>query len=218
MTEIAQSLPPRIERRGLLLVLSSPSGAGKTTLAKKLVSADPGIRPSVSVTTRSQRAGEIDGVDYHFIDMARFERMRETGDLLEWAQVFDNCYGTPKAPVLAAIAAGQDLLFDIDWQGAQQLREELEADLVRVFILPPTGKALEDRLRARNLDHPDVVARRMASAAAEISHWAEYDYVIVNDEVERSFEGLRAIVVAERLKRRRQLGLTTFVRDIQAVL
>jgi guanylate kinase len=210
--------PLRIERRGLLLVLSSPSGAGKTTLAKRLLAADAGIRSSVSVTTRPQRPGEVDGVDYHFIDMARFDRMRETGELIEWAQVFDNCYGTPKAPVMAAIAAGQDILFDIDWQGAQQLREELEADLVRVFILPPTGKALEERLKARNLDHPDVVARRMAAANAEISHWAEYDYVIVNDEIEKSFANLSAIVVAERLKRKRQLGLTQFVREIQSSL
>ena len=205
-------------RRGLLLVLSSPSGAGKTTLARALLASDPNIHLSVSVTTRKPRPGEVDGKDYIFVDEKKFERMLEAGGLLEWARVFDNFYGTPKARVEAAIAGGEDVLFDIDWQGTQQLAEKMPGDLVRIFILPPSGKLLEMRLRERAQDPPEVVARRMAQASAEISHWAEYDYVIINDNLDESVEGLRAILGAERLKRERLLGLSAFVRDMQKAL
>lgn len=208
----------KLNRRGILLVLSSPSGAGKTTLAKMLLDSDPRIGLSVSVTTRKPRPGEVDGRDYHFIETDRFLAMRENGELLEWASVFGNFYGTPRAPVEAAIAAGRDLLFDIDWQGARQMQERSPGDLVRVFILPPSTEALERRLRSRNQDSPDVVARRMAGAAAELSHWPEYDYVIVNQDVETSAAGLKAILAAERLRRSRLLGLNDFVRDMQGKL
>jgi guanylate kinase len=207
-----------IERRGLLLVLSSPSGAGKTTLAHKLVESDKHITMSVSVTTRAARSGEADGRDYHFIKEDEFRRRRDGGELLEWASVFSHFYGTPKAPVMAALATGRDVLFDIDWQGAQQLNEQLPHDLVRVFILPPDGKTLERRLKKRAQDTPDVVAKRMQKAAAEISHWPEYDYVIVNHDLEASHVSLGAILAAERLKRRRQLGLSKFVRQILETL
>lgn len=202
----------------MLLVLSSPSGAGKTTLSRALLAGDRGIRLSISVTTRKPRPGEVDGEDYVFVDAARFEEMRANGDLLEWAEVFGNCYGTPRAPVEAAIARGEDVLFDIDWQGAQQLSEKMAGDLVRVFILPPSGSVLETRLKGRAQDPPDVVAKRMAEAAAEISHWAEYDYVIVNADLEASIAGLKSILAAERLKRDRLLGLSQFVRDLQSGL
>jgi len=205
---------PGIARRGLLFVLSSPSGAGKTTLARNILAADPNIAMSVSVTTRKSRPGEVDGKDYFFISDAEFARRRDAGELLEWAAVFDHFYGTPKAPVDAALAAGRDVLFDIDWQGAQQLNEQMPHDLVRIFILPPDGKTLERRLTTRAQDTPDVVARRMQKAAGEISHWPEYDYVIVNRDVNESHELLLAILTAERLKRRRQTGLTSFVRSI----
>lgn len=211
-------MSPPIERRGLLLVLSSPSGAGKTTLARRLLEADSGITMSVSVTTRPPRPGETDGRDYFFVDEAQFHNMRAAGELLEWARVFDRHYGTPKSAVLKAIGEGRDVLFDIDWQGAQQLAEKMAGDLVRVFILPPSGKALEERLKARNQDPAEVVQRRMADASAEISHWAEYDYVIVNADLERSIEGLKAILSAERLKRDRLLGLSAFVRELQSAL
>lgn len=206
---------PAIARRGLLYILSSPSGAGKTTLARRLLAEDPNIAMSVSVTTRKPRPGEIDGQDYVFVDHARFEVMRDAGALLEWARVFDNYYGTPAAPVAAAIEAGKDVLFDIDWQGAQQLSEKMPGDVVRVFVMPPSGRVLEERLRTRAQDPPEVVARRMAEAAAEISHWPEYDYVIVNDDVEESVRSASAILAAERLKRGRLLGLSSFVRDMQ---
>jgi guanylate kinase len=210
----AHSKPAAIERRGLLLVLSSPSGAGKTTLAHRLVASDRNIAMSVSVTTRKARPGEIDGVDYHFISEAEFTRRRDANELLEWAPVFDHHYGTPRQPVTDAMSGGRDVLFDIDWQGAQQLNEQLPHDLVRVFILPPDGKTLEGRLKSRAQDTPDVVAKRMKKASAEISHWPEYDYVIVNRDIDESHANLSAILIAERLKRRRQLGLTTFVRSI----
>ena len=203
-----------IARRGLLLVLSSPSGAGKTTLSRALLDADQDIELSVSVTTRKPRPGEVDGKDYVFVDDARFESMVENSELLEWARVFSHRYGTPRAPVEASIADGRDVLFDIDWQGAQQLAEKMAGDLVRVFILPPSGDALERRLRARAQDPDDVVAKRMAEATSQISHWAEYDYVIVNDNLQRSVEGLKSILAAERLKRDRLLGLSSFVRGI----
>ena len=209
---------PHIVRRGLLLVLSSPSGAGKTTLARRLLAADSGLRMSVSVTTRKPRQGEGDGKDYHFIDAAEFARLEAAGELLEWAQVHGNSYATPKAAVLSALQAGEDMLFDIDWQGAKQLRERMGADMVSVFILPPNGRALERRMRARGQDSEEVVARRMAAAATEIGHWGEYDYVIVNADLDTSSAGLAAILAAERLKRARQSGLDAFVRDVLAEL
>ena len=210
--------PAKIARRGLLYILSSPSGAGKTTLAKRLLANDAGIAMSVSVTTRKARPGEIDGKDYTFVDAAAFEAMREEGALLEWARVFDNYYGTPRAPVAAAIEAGKDVLFDIDWQGAQQLNEKMPGDVVSVFVLPPSGPALEARLTSRAQDPPEVVARRMAAAASEISHWPEYEYVIVNSDLEESVKAVTAILVAERQKRARLLGLSAFVRDMQKSL
>ena len=209
---------PQIARRGVLYILSSPSGAGKTTLARRLLAADPGITMSVSVTTRKPRPGERDGVDYLFVDAEKFESMKATGELLEWARVFDNSYGTPRAAVSAAIDSGKDVLFDIDWQGAQQLSEKMKGDVVRVFVLPPSGQILEQRLKSRAQDPPDVVARRMAAASAEISHWAEYDYVIVNSDLEESVRAVTAILAAERLKRERLLGLSVFVRDMQSAL
>ena len=208
-----------LTRRGLLLVLSSPSGAGKTTLAKRLLDLQGDqIRMSVSLTTRAPRPGEVDGKDYRFVAKDEFLAKRNAGDLLEWAEVFDNFYGTERAQVEGFINAGHDVLFDIDWQGARQLAETMPHDLVRVFILPPSGKALEERLKARNMDSPDVVARRMAKAADEISHWPEYDYVIVNHDVDDSFAELQAIVTAERLRRVRQVGLSAFVREIEGEL
>jgi guanylate kinase len=199
-------------------VLSSPSGAGKTTLSRRLLAADSRLRMSVSVTTRKPRSGEIDGKDYRFIEVAEFERMRAAGDLLEWAKVHGNLYATPKAPVAAALAAGEDMLFDIDWQGAQQLKAGLSNDVVAVFILPPDGQTLERRLRTRAQDPDDVVAKRLANAAAEIEHWGEYDYVVVNADLETSLAALAAILAAERLKRERQTGLADFVRKVLAGL
>ena len=213
MSNSSQSRVP-IVRRGLLLVLSSPSGAGKTTLARRLLEADRHIHMSVSVTTRAPRAGEVHGVDYAFTDNAEFERLKTSHELLEWAEVFGNFYGTPKAPVLEALQAGKDVLFDVDWQGAQQIKAQLPGDVVRVFILPPDGKTLERRLKARNQDSEAAVARRMAAAAAEITHWQEYDYVVVNADVDESFRALVCILSAERLKRERQAGLDKFVADI----
>ena len=206
---------PIIDRRGLLLVLSSPSGAGKTTLARRLITADQDIAMSVSVTTRKPRPGEVEGQDYYFVDDPTFKRMADNNELLEWARVFDNYYGTPRAPVEAAIGHGRDMLFDIDWQGAQQLSEKMKHDVVRVFILPPSAGLLEARLRRRAQDAEDIVQQRMDQAAAEISHWPEYDYVIVNTDVAVSMEGLTAILSAERLRRERLNGLTAFVRDMQ---
>jgi guanylate kinase len=205
-----------ITRRGVMFVLSSPSGAGKTTLSRKLLAVDPGVALSVSVTTRPARAGEIDGRDYHFIDSARFEAMVANDELLEWARVFDNCYGTPRAPVSAALAAGRDVLFDIDWQGTQQLREKARSDLVSLFVLPPSIDELERRLHSRAQDADEVIRRRMTKAADEMSHWAEYDYVVVNRDLDRAFTDVRAILAAERLRRERQTGLSDFVRRLQA--
>jgi guanylate kinase len=205
-------------RRGLLLVLSSPSGAGKTTLAKRLLEANPDLQLSVSVTTRPPRSGEVEGKDYFFIDAAEYERMKNANELLEWAQVFDRSYATPRAPVVAALAAGRDMLFDIDWQGTRQLKAQLPDDIATVFILPPNGKALERRLQARGSDSAEVVARRMAAAAAEIEHWPEYDYVLVNSDLDESLDGLQAILIAERLKRERQTGMADFVAEVLAGL
>jgi guanylate kinase len=207
-----------IERRGLLLVISSPSGAGKTTLTRRLLDSDPSITMSVSVTTRAPRPGEVDGKDYLFISMEKFNAMRDSGELLEWAEVFGNCYGTPKAPVQASLAVGRDVLFDIDWQGTQQLAQVMPEDLVRIFILPPSAEALQDRLIRRAQDSVVTVAKRMAEAAKEISHWAEYDYVIVNHDLETSDREIRAILEAERLKRKRRTGLTAFVRALSEKL
>lgn len=205
-------------RRGLLLVLSSPSGAGKTTLSRRLLASDDDITMSVSVTTRPPREGEVDGKDYHFISVAQFERMRADGELLESAKVFDNYYGTPRAEVEAALAAGRDVMFDIDWQGTQQLGAEMDDDLVRIFVLPPSAAALEERLKSRAKDPPEVVARRMAKASGEISHWAEYDYVLVNDDIDRCERAISQILRVERLRRKRQIGLVDFVRSLQAEL
>jgi len=203
-----------IARRGLLLVISSPSGAGKTTLSRRLLDRDPNITMSVSVTTRPPRPGEVDGRDYYFISKERFEAMRDAGELLESAEVFGNCYGTPKGPVEHSLAKGRDVLFDIDWQGTQQLAQAMQDDLVRVFILPPSVEALRDRLVSRAQDPMVVVAKRMAEASREISHWAEYDYVIVNDDLETADREISAILAAERLKRKRRIGLTAFVRSL----
>jgi guanylate kinase len=207
-----------IARRGMMLVLSSPSGAGKTTLSRQLLASDRRIHLSVSVTTRAKRPGERDGRDYYFIDEKRFKAMAKRGDLLEWAPVFGNHYGTPRKPIARALSAGQDVLFDIDWQGTQQLREKARNDVVSVFILPPTAKQLERRLHKRGQDQKAVIWQRMAKASDEMSHWAEYDYVIVNKNIDDAFAELRAILVAERLKRERQPGLSTFVRKLQAEL
>lgn len=200
-----------ISRRGLLLVLSSPSGAGKTTIAGNLLSEDSGISPSVSVTTRTPRPGEIEGVHYHFISREKFDRMVAHGELLEHAVVFGNCYGTPRKPVETYLMQGRDVLFDIDWQGSQQLEEKMPADLVRVFVLPPSMAELERRLTIRAQDAAQVVAARMAKAADEMSHWMEYDYIVVNRDADESTRQVRSILAAERLKRSRQTGLPAFI-------
>lgn len=207
-----------IARRGLMLVLSSPSGAGKTTLSRKLLDEDKGVMLSVSVTTRKIRPGEKDGRDYHFIDRKRFDVLIEKSELLEWAEVFDNYYGTPAKPVMDALAAGRDVLFDIDWQGTQQLSDKARNDLVTVFVLPPSIPELQRRLHTRAQDDYETIHRRMAKAADEMSHWAEYDYVVINRDVAQAFVDVKAILSAERLKRERQPGLYDFVRGLQAKL
>ena len=204
-----------IQRRGVLLVLSSPSGAGKTTITRRLLERDPTLSLSVSVTTRPPRPSEVDGRDYTFIGQAEFDALAARGDLLEHAQVFGHCYGTPRAPVEAALAAGRDIVTDIDWQGTQQLSASLEPDLVKVFILPPSLAALETRLNSRAQDSAAVVAARMAKSAEEMSHWPEYDYVIVNHDIDASVTQAQSIVTAERLKRVRQLGLADFVNRLR---
>lgn len=205
------------DRRGLLLIISSPSGAGKSTLSKRLRVWDPTIRFSVSATTRPAREGEQDGREYYFRDRAEFEDMVATGEMLEHAEVFGNLYGSPKGPVEANMAAGCDTLFDIDWQGGQQIRNSaIGKDVVSIFILPPSIAELEDRLRSRGQDSPEVIAGRMAKSQSEISHWAEYDYVLINDDLDLAEERLRAVLTAERLRRDRQPKLTGFVRALNA--
>jgi len=208
--------PATIQRRGFLLVLSSPSGAGKTTITRRLLDRDPSLSLSVSVTTRTARPGEVDGRDYFFIDQARFGAMVAAGELLEHASVFGHRYGTPRRPIEAALAAGRDIVTDIDWQGTQQLGATLPHDLVTVFVLPPTMAALGARLRQRAQDSEEIVAGRMAKSSEEMSHWSEYDYVIVNRELEHSVAAVEAIVTAERLRRTRQLGLAGFVNRLRA--
>jgi guanylate kinase len=204
-----------ITRRGLLLVLSSPSGAGKTSITRLLVERDHALDISVSVTTRAPRAGEIDGKHYRFIDAAEFGRMVAAGELLEHATVFGYRYGTPRAPVEATLSVGRDIVSDIDWQGTQQLQESVRSDLVSVFVLPPSMAALEERLKTRAQDSAEVVRQRMAKSADEMSHWAEYDYVVVNRSLEDSVAQVEAILIAERLKRERQIGLAEFVNRLR---
>ena len=209
--------PPKTStRRGLMLVLSSPSGAGKSTIARHLMDQDKDIVLSVSVTTRGRRPSEIEGVHYHFIDQPVFDRMRDNGELLEWAQVHGNFYGTPRAPVEKALQAGLDVLFDIDWQGADQVAKAMPDDLVRIFVLPPTMRELEARLQRRAEDEPDVIARRLANARAEIQHWRDYDYVLINKDLQTSLEKAQAILYAERMKRARTTWLEGFVEELLA--
>jgi guanylate kinase len=205
----------RVRRRGLLLVLSSPSGAGKTTIARRLIAADPGLTLSVSVTTRPPRQGEVDGRDYRFIDRQRFDEMLAQGEFLEHAIVFGHSYGTPRRPIEEALADGRDIVGDVDWQGAQQLTERARRDLVSVFVLPPSLAALRTRLQSRAQDSAAVVAARMAKSTEEMSHWSEYDYVIVNRDVDDSVAQAQAIVTAERLRRSRQIGLADFVNGLR---
>ena len=207
---------PNLARRGLMFILSSPSGAGKTTISRMLLAADEEIRLSVSVTTRPPRPGEQDGVHYYFVDDAEFDRMVEEDDFYEWAPVFGHRYGTPKGRIRAALKEGQDFLFDIDWQGTQQLFQKDQQDVVRVFILPPSIAELERRLRSRGTDADDVIAARMERARAEISHWDAYDYVVINEDVDACFAKVREILAAERMKRQRQTGLIPFVRELMS--
>src|SRR2546421_11070254 len=207
-----------VERRGLMFVLSSPSGAGKTTLSRLLIQRIAGLQMSVSATTRPMRPGEVDGRDYHFIDKSKFEQMATGGELLEWATVFDNRYGTPRAPVEAALTAGQDVLFDIDWQGTQQLRGRSPKDVVSVFILPPSAQALEQRLHTRAQDSDEVIRGRMKKAGDEMSHFDAYDYIVVNDNIGIAFEAVKSILRAEQLKLDRQIGVTLFVNGLQRQL
>jgi guanylate kinase len=212
----ATDTPAAIRRRGLLLVLSSPSGAGKTTITRRLLERDSALSLAVSVTTRPPRPGEIDGRDYIFIEQARFARMVVAGELLEHATVFGNSYGTPRQPIEAALGAGCDIVTDIDWQGTQQLSQAMPEDLVKVFVLPPSIEALRERLQRRAQDSAEIVAARMAKSAEEMSHWPEYDYVIVNRDIDESVAEVYAIVTAERRRRTRQLGLAEFVNRLRA--
>jgi guanylate kinase len=207
-----------VERRGLMFVLSSPSGAGKTTLSRKLMEEVDGLQMSVSATTRTPRPGEVEGKDYYFVDQKRFDEMVANGDLLEWAPVFGKKYGTPRLPVEKALSEGRDVLFDIDWQGTQQLREKAGTDVVSVFILPPSAADLEKRLHTRAQDSEEVIRGRMDRASHEMSHWAEYDYIVINHNVDDAFAEVRSILRAERLKRARRVGLTEFVRNLQRQL
>ena len=207
-----------VERRGLMFVLSSPSGAGKTTMSRLLMERMPDMRMSVSVTTRQKRPGEVEGRDYHFVDKARFVAMERNGELLEWATVFDNLYGTPRRPVEEALDTGHDVLFDIDWQGTQQLRQRARSDVVSVFLLPPSAEALEKRLHSRAQDTDDVIRGRMSRASHEMSHWAEYDYVVVNSDLDVAYSKIESILQVERLRRERQMWLSQFVRTLQRQL
>lgn len=214
MAEINPDDPYRFRRRGLLFVLSSPSGAGKSTISRMLLEAESGLQMSISATTRPIRAGEVDGKDYHFVDLERFRAMTAGDEFLEWAHVFGNRYGTPRGPVEQMLQSGMDVLFDIDWQGAQQLHQIAGGDVVRVFILPPSLDELERRLRARGTDSDAVITGRMSRATNEIAHWDGYDYVLVNDDAQACFEKVRTILHAERLKRSRQTGLIGFIRRL----
>lgn len=216
MTSTEQTETAPLKRRGLMFVLSSPSGAGKTTISRKLLEADRHIRMSVSATTRPMRPGEVDGRDYHFVDHAMFERMEVEGQFLESATVFGNRYGTPRAQIEEGLEAGQDFLFDIDWQGTQQLRQSMREHVVPVFLLPPSLEELRRRLTSRGTDSDEVIAGRMARARDEISHWDAYDYVLVNQDVEACFQQVRAILDAERLRIERQTGLVDFARALMA--
>jgi guanylate kinase len=207
-----------VERRGLMFVLSSPSGAGKTTLSRMLIAETPDLQMSVSATTRPMRPGEVEGRDYYFVDQKRFEAMVLDGELLEWATVFGNRYGTPRKPVETALAAGKDVLFDIDWQGTQQLRDRSPNDVVSVFILPPSATALEQRLHTRAQDSEDVIRGRMRKAGDEMSRFDAYDYIVVNDNIGIAFEAVKSILRAEQLKRERQVGLGAFVSDLRSQL
>ncbi|MEP9371127.1 guanylate kinase [Mesorhizobium sp. KR1-2] len=207
----AETPSSAIRRRGLMLVLSSPSGAGKSTIARTLLESDPSLELSVSVTTRARRGSEIDRVHYHFVSQRDFERLRDTDALLEWAEVHGNYYATPREPAEAAMAAGRDMLFDIDWQGAEQLKEKMPADIVSIFILPPSMKELKTRLKRRAEDSDEVIEKRLENARVEIEHWRDYDYVVVNDDLDRAYSAVRAIVTAERLRRNRRPGLFDFV-------
>ncbi|AVA20973.1 guanylate kinase [Rhizobium sp. LEGMi198b] len=209
---ISTSIP--IARRGLMLAISSPSGAGKSTIARTLLETDKQIGLSVSVTTRQRRPSEIAGVHYHFVSLREFERLRDSDSLLEWAEVHGNFYGTPREPVETAMAEGRDMLFDIDWQGAQQLQEKMPADVVSIFVLPPTMTELQSRLHRRAEDSEEVIATRLANSRAEIAHWREYDYVIINDDLNAAFDAVQSIVKAERLRRDRRHGMFDFVRGL----
>ena len=204
----------QLQRRGLMFILSSPSGAGKTTIARRLLEEDGEIRLSVSVTTRPMRPGEVDGKDYYFVSQAEFDRMVAEDEFYEWAHVFGNCYGTPKAHIRAGLKAGEDFLFDIDWQGTQQLYQKDQQDVVRVFLLPPSIDELRRRLTGRGTDSPEVIQARMDRAHAEISHWDGYDYVVVNDDIDQCFAKVTQILAAERMRRQRQTGLIGFVRGL----
>jgi guanylate kinase len=206
----------KIPRRGLMLVISSPSGAGKSTIARNLMDGDQQISLSVSVTTRPRRQSEIEGVHYHFVSQREFERLRDSDSLLEWAQVHGNYYGTPREAVEKAMGEGRDMLFDIDWQGAQQLQEKMSADVVSIFILPPTMAELQSRLHRRAEDSEEVIQTRLNNSRAEIKHWREYDYVIVNDDLNSAFDAVQSIVKAERLRRDRRHGLFDFVEGLVA--
>jgi guanylate kinase len=214
MADTVPASADALQRRGLMLILSSPSGAGKTTIARRLLTEDAEICLSVSLTTRPMREGEVDGVHYHFVDRAEFDRMVEADEFYEWATVFGHCYGTPKAHIRAGLKAGQDYLFDIDWQGTQQLYQKDQQDVVRVFILPPSLPELRRRLVGRGTDSAEVIESRMARAQAEISHWDGYDYVVINDDIDACFAKVRTILAAERMKRARQTGLIGFVREL----
>jgi guanylate kinase len=205
-----------VARRGLMLVLSSPSGAGKTTLSRLLLAADRNVELSISVTTRPRRLSEVDGRDYHFIDQRKFDAMVRSGELLEWANVFGHSYGTPREPVERALAEGRDVLFDIDWQGSRQLIKKCRAEVVTIFILPPSLVELDRRLQRRAEDTDDIIRKRMEKATDELAHWQEYDYVIINHDLERAFADVRTVLAAERLRRERQTGLPDFVRTLQA--